>query len=461
MGITAKKEKKPLDLTQGTIWKVLAAFIIPIILGSLIQQLYTTVDAIIVGKFLGKDGLAAIDSMHTMFKFPLNFLNGLTSGATILVSRYFGGKNEDNLDKAIHTAFTVALLLGIICSVAGAVFAPALLRVMSVPEDIFDMTLIYVRIFFAGLWTMSLYNMIAGVVRAFGDSRSPFYILIVCCVINIVGDLLLVGVFNTGVAGAAIATIGAQAVSAILILRVLAKKHNHCHGSVIALRFHGDLISALLKLGIPLALQSILFPVANSIIQAHVNTMGTDAIAAWAVCGKLDLIIWLIADSMAPALSTYVAQNVGAKKMDRVSKGVFIGAGASAVAVGFVSLILFIFAGPLGSLFLPREDAVSLIGLVIKFMRMMCPFYIFYSFAESFSGACCGTGGTVKPMITTLLCTCGLRVALIFIWLPLAKVMDTIVWIYIISWIVTGIAFTAMFLYRRVKLNAEAEKAKA
>ena len=448
------EKKKSLDLTQGTIWKVLLAFILPILAGSLIQQLYTTVDAIIVGQFAGKTGLAAIDSVYTLFKFPINFLNGLSAGATIVISGFFGQKNEEEMDCSIHTGYTIAIVLGVVCSVAGVIFAPQLLHLMAVPEDIFGMTLTYVRIYFGGLWTLTLYNMVAGILRAFGDSKSPFFILIACCIVNIAGDLLLVGAFHMGVAGAAIATIAAQLISALLAMRALAHEHEDCHMNVWQIRFCAEHMPQMLKIGFPLGLQSILFPIANSIVQASINARGTDVIAAWAVCGKLDMMIWLVADAMSPALSTYCAQNLGAKRPDRVAKGAYLGTAMSVGVVGLMSVLLFIFAGPLGGLFVAKADAVALSPYVIKYMRMMCPFYIFYSVAEAFSGAVCGLGETVKSMIITMICTCGLRVFAIFFILPMFQTMECIVWIYIASWIVTGVSFTCMFLYKKGKLEA-------
>ena len=435
---------KTLDLTQGTIWRVLLAFILPIMAGSLIQQLYTVLDAVVVGRFAGKEGLAAIDSVYTLFKFPLNFMNGLAAGATIIVSRYFGAGDEKKLRGSIRAAFAISVVLGAVFSLLGALFAPFLLNLMSVPADIRPQTLIYVRIYFGGLWTMTFYNMLAGILRAFGNSKSPFYILIVCCVINIVGDLLLVGVFHTGVAGAAAATVLSQLVSSVLAIRSLGKTAPESGG--VRLSFAWEDISRMLSIGFPLALQSILFPVANSIIHAAINKMGTDVIAAWAVCGKLDMLIWLVADSMSPALSTYTSQNVGAGRTERVVRGNLTGLAFSVGAVALISLVLYLIPGPLGGLFISAADRASLSDMIIHFMRMMAPFYVFYAVAEAFSGACCGTGDTVRPMIVTLLCTCGLRVAAIWLILPRFGTMDCIVWIYIASWIVTGLAFTGMFL---------------
>ena len=452
--IMAKSNKNTLDLTQGTIWKVLLLFVLPIIGGSLIQQLYTTVDAIIVGKFIGKTGLAATDSVSILFKFPINFLSGLSAGATIVISKYFGSRDEEELDCSIHTAYTIAIVLGIACSVIGVILAPQLINLMAVPADIKPVTLAYVRVYFAGLWSMTLYNMVAGILRAFGNSRAPFFILIACCITNVVGDLLLVGVFSMGVVGAAIATIASQLLSAVLAMYLLGKTHTHCHEHIWQIKFCREHLPMMLSIGLPLGLQSILFPIANSIVQASINVMGTDIIAAWAVANKLDLLIWLIADAMSPALSTYVAQNIGGNRKDRVFQGTVIGAAMSFGLVGFISLLLFFFSGPLGSLFVTASDAEAIVPLVIHYMKMMAPFYVFYTFAESFSGACCGMGDTIRPMITTLICTCGLRVVAIFFILPMFHSMDCIVWIYIASWIVTGMSFLVMFLVKVRKLNA-------
>ena len=317
--------------------------------------------------------------------------------------------------------------------------------------------------------------MLAGILRAFGNSKSPFYILIICGVVNIAGDLLLVGVFRTGVAGAAAATVAAQFISVVLAMRSLTKTYpggaiarpfrdgSPADGSPAGTSPSGETfprgsfrlrkdIGHMLAIGFPLGLQGILFPVANSIIHAQINKMGTEVIAAWAVCGKLDLLIWLVADAMSPALSTFVSQNLGAGKSGRVVRGSLTGAGFSVAVVALISLCLFLFPGPLGGLFVTAEDHAVLAPMIIHFMRMMAPFYLFYALAEAFSGACCGTGDTVRPMIVTLLCTCGLRVASILLILPHFGTMDCIVWIYIASWIVTGLAFSGMFAYKARRL---------
>ena len=231
------KENKSNSLIEGNIGKAILFFVLPLIAGSLIQQLYVTVDAIIVGRFAGKVGLAAIDSINTLFKFPINFMNGLAAGATIIISRYFGAKATEHLHRSIRTAITIAFVLGIISSFGGVLLAPQLLKLMRVPVDIYRDTLTYCTIYFGGLWSLVLYNMAAGILRAFGDSKRPLYVLLVSSCMNILGDLLLVGVLHLGVGGAAAATVVAQIASVILTFLFLAREE-HLRGKVHVWHLH-------------------------------------------------------------------------------------------------------------------------------------------------------------------------------------------------------------------------------
>lgn len=442
------------SLTEGNIGKALLFFVLPIIAGSLIQQLYTTVDAVIVGQFTGKTGLAAIDSVYTLFKFPINFMNGLAAGATIIISGYFGAKEKEGLHCAVRTALLVAFFLGIICSIGGVLLSPWLLDVMSVPEEVQGGSLIYCRIYFAGLWAMILYNMMAGILRAFGDSKRPLYVLIICAVANVVGDFLLVGVLRTGVGGAAAATVFSQAVS-VAVLWVMLTKADFLEGTlaVSKMTICKEHMGMMIRKGFPLALQSMLFPIANSIVQASVNTMGTDSIAAWGICDKLDLLIWLIADSMGPALTTYTAQNIGAGKEHRAKMGALVGTGISVIAVALISVVLYFGSGVIGPWFIAKKDVDALIPLVVRYMRMMAPFFVFYAVAEAYSGACCGLGETLVPMITTLLTICLFRVVAILTILPKIGTMECIVRIYIASWILAGCAFVVLYSIKERKLH--------
>lgn len=436
-------------LTKGSVGKGILLFVLPIIAGSLIQQLYVTIDAVVVGQFTGKLGLAAIDSVHTLFKFPLNFMNGLATGATILISGHCGSGDERQMHCSIRTACTVAVILGVVCSIGGVLLTPWMLHIMSVPEEVYGRALIYTCIYFGGIWSMVLYNMAAGILRAYGDSKRPLYVLICCAAMNIVGDLLLVGVLHMGVAGAALATVASQIVSVVLTFYML-RTTLHIRKDERPLwwpHFCTEHMSQMIRLGFPLALQSMLFPIANSIVQAGVNTMGTDQIAAWGICDKLDMLIWLMSDSMGPALTTFVAQNLGAKNPERIRKGVTMGTSMSVGAVALISVGLFFFARILTPLFVSSQDAASLGVLVGTYSRMMAPFFFFYAIAEALSGACCGTGDTVRPMITTLLAICLLRVIGILAVLPIYGTMECIVVIYIASWIAAGISFLLLWRF--------------
>lgn len=301
---------------------------------------------------------------------------------------------------------------------------------------------------------MILYNMMAGILRSFGDSKKPLYVLILCSLVNIAADVLLVGVFHTGVGGAAAATVLSQIVSVVATWIVL-RKSDFLEEKIRIMRIKvcKEHMGIMIKKGFPLALQSMLFPVANSIVQASVNTMGTNSIAAWGICDKLDLLIWLIADAMAPALTTYTAQNIGAGRYERVKKGALIGTGLSVASVSLISIALYFGTGVIGPWFIDAKDVPILIPLVVKYMKMMAPFFIFYAVAEALSGACCGLGETLTPMITTLLTICLFRVVCIFAVLPKYGTMECIVWIYIASWILAGMAFYVLYFRKAVKIQ--------
>lgn len=462
MSVQTKKEK--VSLTEGNITLALLAFVLPIMAGSLIQQLYTTVDAVIVGQYLGKNGLASIKSVETLFKFPLNFLAGLSGGMTILISKFYGSKDKKVLGESVRTAISTSVLLGAIASVLGFAITPWLLKIMNVPADIYDLTLLYTRIYFAGIWTTTLYNNAAGILRAYGDSKSPMTILIFTGIVNVVGDFVLVGIFKIGVAGAAIATIAAQAISALMAVKKISDlskalessdaetlddmKQTKKGGAFIYPEIKFAYVKSMIIVGFPLAFKSTLFPVANSMIQAVANKQGTDVIAAWGVVSTLDLLIWLIADSTGGALSTLVAQNIGAGKKKRAYVGSMIGTGLTVGSLIFVSMILRFAGGFLSTFLISAQDAPQVIPIVEHMLSIYTIFFFFYGIYSGFSGACCGTGKTLAPMMVTMLGTCGLRVVAVLFIYPLFPGLDCILWIYVASWIASGLGAAYLFFTR-------------
>lgn len=394
------------DLTEGSIWKKIVLFSLPVMVGSLFQQLYTTVDAVVVGQFAGKEALAAIDAISSMTRLPVNFFVGLATGATILISQLFGAKKQGELSDAVHTSVAFSLAGGLVLSVLGFLVAPAALRLLLVPAEIYDQALVYARIYFAGFVASMVYNIGAGILRAVGNSRTPFIVLVIATLVNVGLDLLFVAVFRWDVGGAALATVISQAVSAVLVIMALVRSTLACRLELRRVRFVGPVMKRIFRLGLPIGLQASMYPLANMLIQSSVNQFGTDTIAAFAIVGKMDLLVWLVADSLGATIATFTAQNYGARQMLRARKGVAVGIGLSALLISAIAAALYFGSGALGRLFVD-DDAVIALGAQV--VRMLAPMYWFYIPGEILSGAIRGTGETFRPMLITLLCTCAFR----------------------------------------------------
>ncbi len=446
-----------MDLTQGPPAKQLLLYFLPILAGSLFQQLYTTADAVILGQFAGRTGLASIDAIHSLVKLPINFFTGLSAGATILVSQFFGAKDDSALSKAVHTGICFALCGGLILSVLGFAAAPACLKTMEVPEEIFGLSLSYVRTVFGGLVPSLLYNIEAGILRATGNSRTPFHILMIAGCSNIILDLIFIALFRMNAFGAALATVISQSLSAALALRTLMKPQAPYRlESLLKLKPDKAILRSIHRIGLPIGIQSALYPIANMMVQSSINSTGTDNIAAWALCGKLDFMIWLITDSLAIAVSTFVAQNHGARKQARIRHGVNLGLAITLGLIALLSMILFWWSVPLGRLFINPADR-NIASEAGKIMNFLAPLYCLYVFGEVYSGAIRGTGETFRPMLITLLGTCATRIIWILFAVPQRTDILTILLCYPISWASTSCAFMIYYqIYKRKAFSDEA-----
>lgn len=423
------------DLTEGVIWKTLVKFALPIFLGTFFQSLYTTADAIIVGNFAGKEALAAIESVFTLTKMPINFFTGLASGATIIISQYYGAKKEKEVSDASHNAIMFAVAGGILLTVMCCVLAPFAVRIIRVPVEIREYAQWYIIIYFSGVVVSMLYNIGSGILRALGDSKTPFYFLIVANCLNVILDLVFVVIFRFGVVGAAVATVLSECLSAFLVVRFLTKTKLPCKISIKKLHFYGKHIKEIFKLGLPIGIQSALYPLSNTIVQTSINNIGVNEIAAWAVCGKLDFLIWSISDAFCAAVSTFVAQNFGAEKYKRTQKGVKVGLAMALLCIALLSAILFFWSEALARILV--KD-VEVIKLTSKIMHFIAPLYILYVFCDVIPGAIKGTGETFKPMIITLIGTCVSRVLWVFIIVPIKPTLITILACYPVSWGITA-----------------------
>lgn len=428
-------------ITEGAIIRPLLYFFFPILLGTFFQQLYNTVDALIVGNFLGKEALAAVGgTTSTYLNLFVGFFVGLSSGATVLISQHFGSRSYERISRAVHTSIALSVLFGIALSLAGLLTARDSLLFLHVPQEILDLSLIYISIYFIGLPFLLIYNMGCAILRAVGDSRHPLYFLIVSCAVNIVLDVLFVYGFGWGVAGAAIATVIAQAASAVLVLLSL-------YQSTDALRFRFrqlcldlPIVRYIFQVGLPAAVESILYTFSNLVIVTKINDFGVDIIAANTAYGKIDAIFWMILQAFGIAITTFVGQNFGADRFDRVRKGIDRWMGV-ALGVSFVlSLLICVFARPLLSIF-NGDEAVIPAGLSIVFW--IVPFWFTYVPIELLSGGLRGMGNTLIPTVITAIGIIGLRS--LWILRPGELSLHMIFLVYPLTWTLTSAAF--LFYY--------------
>lgn len=318
------------EITEGIIWKQLLIFFFPIMLGTLVQQLYTTVDTIIVGRFVGKAALASVGGPAAVLaNIVVTFFNGLANGAAVIIAQYYGAKDREKLHTGLHTAYTFSIVVSVIVTTFGTLLTPWLLRVMNTPEDMMQSSTVYLRIYFMGIIFTLIYNMGSAIMRAAGDSRRPLIYLMVCSVMNIVLDMFMVIVLHMGIAGAAIATVISQCVSAVLVTYSLARAYDAMKLRFSQLRMNMSMLGSELRIGIPGALQACAYGITNIIIQSVVNSFGTDTAAGWAAYGKLDMVFWTVASALGTAVTTFAGQNYGAGKIDRVYKSIRVNIGIS------------------------------------------------------------------------------------------------------------------------------------
>ncbi len=442
------------QLTQGSIVRQLLLFFFPIMFGTFFQQLYNTVDAVVVGRFVGSHALAAVGgSTSTIVNFIVGFFVGLTAGATVVVSNFFGCNDRESVSKAVQTVYGFSILGSLVISVAGILAAPRFLELLNTPDPIYQDSLDYLRVFFGGILFVFVYNTGSALLRAMGDSRRPLIYLIVCCILNIILDLLFVLVLGKGVLGVAIATVLAQAVSAVLVTLALLRSTHLCRFSLKDIRIHWRMLGKQLSLGLPGGIQSSMYSLSTMILQASVNSISADATAAWTVVGKLDAIYWMIGGSLGTALTTFVGQNFGAGKLDRVRKGTTRGLQLY-FAIGIVCVsILYGFQRPLFSIF--TEEA-AVLDIACTTFKIMAPFYITFGFIEVYSCVLRGMGDALIPTVITMLGICGFRIGWSLWVFPLVPAVETLSWSYPISWILTSACFIFYYRYKIKRLGQPA-----
>lgn len=440
-------------IIEGSIWKQLLLFFFPILLGTFFQQLYNTMDSVIVGQFVGKEALASVGgSSAQIVALVVGFFTGLASGASVTIAQFFGAGNKKAANQGLHNAYAIAVSIGIVLTAAGILCTPFLLRLMHTPADIMADSVIYLRIYFAGILFVLIYNMGSAILRATGDSRHPLYYLIVCCIINIFLDCLFVIVFHMGVIGAAAATLIAQAVSALLVTRDLMRSQTLLRLSLREIHFHRSVLKTQLKMGIPIGLESILFSITNIAIMASLNTFGTDTTAAWSAYGKLDSIFWTVSTAFGISITTFVGQNYGAGKMDRVRRSTLVCFLIDLAVSGMLIFFLIIARESLFRLFTSDENVIR-IGC--NMLILIIPWYIIYVIIEILAGALRGTGDVLVPMIITLTGVCAFRIIWLTVIMKISPSIPAIIYSYPVTWTVSAAALILYYIrkYRKSRFK--------
>lgn len=438
------------QITEGIIWRQLLLFFFPIVFGTFFQQLYNTIDTVIVGQFVGKAALASVGGSATqLINLVVGFFTGLSSGASVVIAQFFGAKDERSVKESLHTAYAFSILGSIVISALGIGLAPQLLRWMNTPEELLADSTLYLRIYFAGILFVFIFNVGSSILRAVGDSKNPLYYLIACCFINIFLDLLFVIVFHLGVAGVAYATFLSQAISALLVTHKLMTSHSILTLKIRDIRLHKNVLKSQLWIGLPAGFQSVMYSISNVIIQAALNRFGTDTVAAWSAYGKLDAIFWMVSGAIGISITTFVGQNYGARKYDRVHKSVRICLGIDSIISVILIVFLMLFRVPLFRLF-TQDPSVIRIGS--DMLALITPCYIFFVFIEVLAGALRGMGDVMIPTLITLLGVCVLRLIWIAVVLQISPTVNAIIYSYPVTWIATAVLFIIYYLHKKKRI---------
>ena len=431
------------QITEGVIWKQLLYFFFPILLGSFFQQMYNTVDTIVVGRFVGTQALAAVGSTSAMLSLMNGFFIGLSTGATVLLSQFYGAKNRQGVQDAIHTGVALSLVLGVVVMALGLTAGPRLLGLMNTPESCMADAVLYTRIYFLGAVASMLYNMGAGILRAMGDSRRPTIFLMAACGTNIILDIVCVVVLKLGVAGAAIATVFSQVVSAGLVTVSLLRQPEDTRLSLKKVRIRGELLKRILYVGVPAGLQFVTFDLANILIQSGINSFGDVAVAAWTAYIKTDSLTWMISGAFGVSVTTFVGQNFGAQKYGRIRQSVWICMGMSAALTGTLSALVVAFQPVILGIY-TTDPAVIRLGAYV--MLWTVPFNVLFMPVEVFAGAMRGTGYSVVPTVITCMCVCVFRVVWIFTVVRTWHRIELLAICYPLSWLLAATVFAVVYL---------------
>lgn len=448
--ISVKKQEL---MTEGTIWKKILVFAVPLIIGNLLQQMYSTIDSIIVGHYVGKSALAAVGSSTSIINLLIAFSQGASVGAGVVISQYMGARDKKSVHSAVHTAAAVAVLLGLFLTLAGVLMSGQLLVRMQTPDDVINDSTLYLRVYSAGLVFNVVYNMATGIMNAAGNSKRPLIYLGAASVTNIVLDMLFIAVGGMGVEGAAIATDVSQAVSCMLAMIYLFRVDADYRISPKDMHINGHMLSKIIKIGLPTGIQSMVISLSNIIIQSSINSFGSTQMAGFGAYMKVDGFNILPVLSISMAVTTFVGQNYGAGRIDRVKKGAAVTVVMGLIYTALTGILLLTFSEPIMRLFTDDADIIAAGELAMKYF---CPYYMLLSILNVLAGTVRGAGKSVPPMVILLFAMCVFRVLWIKLVLPHYNTIDVVYMVYPVSWVI-GALLMALYTWKGKWLPVKSE----
>lgn len=431
-------------LTEGPIWKRIIAFAIPLFLGNLFQQFYNTADSLIVGNFLGGDALAAVSSTGSLIFLTVGFFNGIAIGAGVIIARYYGARQIDELQRAIHTAIAFGILCGLLLTAIGILAAPVLLVWMKTPADVLPNSVLYFRIYYMGSLAFVLYNYFVGILQSVGDSRHPLYYLILSSLVNITLDLLFIGVFHLGVGAAAAATIISQFLSAILCLyRLMKKSPREYTVSLKKIRLDPFMLRQIIGAGLPAGLQNSIISIANVFVQSNINVFGKMAVAGCGSYSRIEGFAFLPISCFSMALTTFISQNLGAKKYDRAKKGARFSIVCCLVLAELIGLGIY---ATIPVLIRAFNGEPEIIAFGVRQARTVTPFFFLVAYSHCMAGLLRGAGKSAVPMYIMMVCWCLIRVTYISIIVRFIPSIDVIFLAYPLTWTLSSALFLLCYL---------------
>ena len=430
-------------MTEGSIARHMIAFAIPLLLGHLFQQLYNTADSLIVGNFLGSEALAAVSSSSNLIHLMIGFFNGVAGGAGVVISRYYGARDTQRVQKSIHTLLAFGIAAGLLLTAVGVGLTPILLRLMGTPEEVLPQSISYFRTYFYGSLAFVLYNICRGILQAVGDSKNPLIYLIISSIVNVVLDLLFVGGFGWGVGSAAAATAISQVVSTLLCLYRLVHSDRDYRVELPRIRFDLPILREIMENGIPAGFANSIIAIANVVVQANINAFGAAAMAGCGAHSRIEGFAFLPVICFNMAITTFISQNLGAKQYERAKKGVRIGVCFAMVFAESIALLIYIFSPQLIGLF-DRNPEVIAYGVMHE--RTTVPFFFLLAFTHAMAAVFRGAGMATTSMLVMAICWCVIRVPYVTIAAHLVPVLRSVSTGYPVTWTLSSIAFAILYL---------------